>query len=379
MALNKFLEFNEQKNEMQTDEQYNADTQRIGGLQTGLARTVLHNKLFRQASVMASALGKVVADLGKNADDTSRDTLAQNIKDTMLAANNHALSAATSGLFGVGNVDDALKKISSSCRIFGNMVAFTKNTVDKTWVVPTNVNKIRIFACASGAGILAGEYLIGDMDYSVTPGETIDITVGDGNTIISGGGLTQTLTLAAGAVSESLYFNFGGYIVGTKGEDGDSMTTGEYIPKGGAGGAFGAGGGAGGETDSSSSTDTQPGGRGGSAHTILGGNGGGRNPRTVVLNGKDGRKATNHTPLIELLPDLLTSGGGGGAGRLSVSAKGGASGSGNLGGVGAASASGNGGGGGGAGGYGAGGGGVYRYASADTIGKPSPGMVLIVY
>lgn len=111
MALNKFLEFNEQKNEMQTDEQYNADTQRIGGLQTGLARTVLHNKLFRQASVMVSALGKVVADLGKNADDTSRDTLAKNIKDTILLASNHMLEPETSAFYGANDVDDALIKV----------------------------------------------------------------------------------------------------------------------------------------------------------------------------------------------------------------------------------------------------------------------------
>ena len=80
MATNNFLVFDEQAGNIQTDLEYQSATQRISGVIPGLAEPELHNKLYRQVSIMAAAIGKVLAEANYNASDADLNTLAANIK-----------------------------------------------------------------------------------------------------------------------------------------------------------------------------------------------------------------------------------------------------------------------------------------------------------
>lgn len=268
--------------------------------------------------------------------------------------------AALYGLSGDdANVDDAFIILAGS-----DLVAFTSNS---TWVIPPGVTKIRLWGCASGSGVYAGGYVLGN-EYTVTPGATMTITVGTGNTVLSGGGLAAPITLVAGSVAYSLQQNILGIVTGIPGKEG------------GHGGAFGFGGGHGGN-----GSNTLPGGSGGSGGP--GGNGGYQSSATDGGNGFP-FSIFNVLPhvkrILQLLPNLLKSAGGGGGGRSSttVGTKGG---NGVVNGGAAASPGTStyiGGGGGGAGGYGAGGGAGGGLSGPGFNGNPggaSPGMALIAY
>ncbi len=292
-------------------------------------------------------------------------------------------------------VDEELKNHADAIASFAeaDLVAFTSNN---TWVIPDGVEKVKIYACASGSGVYAGGYVIGT-EYSVTPGSNLAITVGSGNTVISGGGLASTITLVAGSVKKSLNNNILGFVTGVAGVGvggrlgANSISIGQGVGyAGGCGGAFGFGGGAGGYFLNSTSFYfyNGTGGTGG-----CGGAGGiltstsvsgtaGENGITIDVSNLS--KFTQR--VIDLLPNLAKTAGGGGSCGYSASnmRPSGAGGtgvvSGGTGGVcpytGAVYIAG---GGGGAGGYGAGGGGTPETVYGQSAGNPTGGMVLIVY
>lgn len=70
MATNNFLIFDESLNAIDTDQEYLAESQRLNGVTPGLASPKMHNKLYRQCSVMAYAIANVLAARGFNADDS---------------------------------------------------------------------------------------------------------------------------------------------------------------------------------------------------------------------------------------------------------------------------------------------------------------------
>lgn len=69
MATNNFLIFDESLTAIDTDQEYLAESQRLNGVTPGLASPKMHNKLYRQCSVMAYAIANVLAARGFNADD----------------------------------------------------------------------------------------------------------------------------------------------------------------------------------------------------------------------------------------------------------------------------------------------------------------------
>ena len=80
MATNKFLVFDENGSEMMSDADYQAASQRINGVVPGLAEPTMHNKLYRQTSIMAAAIGRVLAQYNLDALDNDVAALAANIK-----------------------------------------------------------------------------------------------------------------------------------------------------------------------------------------------------------------------------------------------------------------------------------------------------------
>lgn len=81
MATNNFLEFNVNKKNIQTDAEYSAEAQRLGGV-SGIANSKVHNKLFRQFSVMAAAIGEFIKGTGYDATDADVSALTTAISNS---------------------------------------------------------------------------------------------------------------------------------------------------------------------------------------------------------------------------------------------------------------------------------------------------------
>ena len=58
-----------------SDEVYLNQPQRLNGLAPGIANTAMHNKLFRQMSVMAAAIAQFMADQGQVINDSDVNAL----------------------------------------------------------------------------------------------------------------------------------------------------------------------------------------------------------------------------------------------------------------------------------------------------------------
>lgn len=71
-----------------SDAEYAVNTQRIGGVVPGLAAADLHNKLYKQATIMAAALAQVLVEQGQDALDSDYAGLVASIKKTFLLSLN---------------------------------------------------------------------------------------------------------------------------------------------------------------------------------------------------------------------------------------------------------------------------------------------------
>ncbi len=80
MATQNFLIFDESLTDIDTDMEYQAESQRINGVTPGLASPKLHNKLYRQCSVMAYAIASVLAARGFDAKDNDPAALVNAIQ-----------------------------------------------------------------------------------------------------------------------------------------------------------------------------------------------------------------------------------------------------------------------------------------------------------
>lgn len=77
-----FLVFNANNVEnTDTDGEYLAEVQRINGLQNGIAKTAMHNKFYRQVSIMVAAIGKFMANEGQTVSDNDLESLISAIQD----------------------------------------------------------------------------------------------------------------------------------------------------------------------------------------------------------------------------------------------------------------------------------------------------------
>lgn len=80
MATHNFQIFDESMTAIDTDQEYLAEGQRLNGVTPGLASPKMHNKLYRQCSVMAYAIASVLAARGFDADDGDAGALTNAIQ-----------------------------------------------------------------------------------------------------------------------------------------------------------------------------------------------------------------------------------------------------------------------------------------------------------
>ena len=77
--------FDENKANMLSDEEYNTNTQRLNGVQTGVASSSLQNKTLYQTSLVAYAIGQLMIANGKDASDSATvSAFVANMDATML-------------------------------------------------------------------------------------------------------------------------------------------------------------------------------------------------------------------------------------------------------------------------------------------------------
>lgn len=80
-----FLVFNPADTEKtDSDADYAAETQRTGGLQGGIAKTAMHNKFYRQMSVMVAAFAQAMANQGQTVSDADVNALVTVIANSFM-------------------------------------------------------------------------------------------------------------------------------------------------------------------------------------------------------------------------------------------------------------------------------------------------------
>ena len=85
MATNNIKIFDQNKVNMLTDEAYNTSTQRLNGVQQGIASSQLQNKTLYQVSLVAYAIGQMMQANGLNASDADAvSTFAGNLSSTIV-------------------------------------------------------------------------------------------------------------------------------------------------------------------------------------------------------------------------------------------------------------------------------------------------------
>lgn len=71
-----------------SDAEYATDTQRINGVVPGIASAALHNKLYKQATIMAAALAQVLVEQGQDALDSDYAALVASLKKSLVLSLN---------------------------------------------------------------------------------------------------------------------------------------------------------------------------------------------------------------------------------------------------------------------------------------------------
>ena len=101
MAKSNFKVFAESVTDdnVMTDASYETDTQRVSGVVPGIADPLLHNKLYKQSTIMSAALAQVVTQAGYDAMDNDYTGLVSNIRHSFVGSVNNIKPDAN------GNVD----------------------------------------------------------------------------------------------------------------------------------------------------------------------------------------------------------------------------------------------------------------------------------
>lgn len=88
MARSNFKVFAESvaNKDIQSDAVYNSDTQRVFGVVPGVAEPKMHNKLYKQSTVMAAAIAQVIVQAGFDALDSDYPGLVANLRKSFAAA-----------------------------------------------------------------------------------------------------------------------------------------------------------------------------------------------------------------------------------------------------------------------------------------------------
>ena len=103
MASSNFKLFDENKTNMMQDGEYGANNQRLNGLQSGIASSMLQNKFQYQMSLISYAIGQLMVQNNIDANDSQAvSTFVNNLSNTFLQK---VIDKATTGQAQVGTDD----------------------------------------------------------------------------------------------------------------------------------------------------------------------------------------------------------------------------------------------------------------------------------
>lgn len=97
MATNGFYVFDANSGNIMSVSDYSGSSVRLNGVTTGIADSQLHNRIYRQSSIMAAAIGQVLADNGVNADDGNLNVLVTAIKSVFATKISGAINVQSGG------------------------------------------------------------------------------------------------------------------------------------------------------------------------------------------------------------------------------------------------------------------------------------------
>jgi len=280
MSANNFKQFDTGKTNMMDDATYDASTQRAGGVQTGVASSQLHNKLFYQLSTFVSAFGAMMSSKGIEIEDaTSVDTyndLVTKLGNILIfGEGGHTIKDEGSALTqrtnlnftgsGVTVTDDSGNNASVvTIPATGGLITIYDAPGSGTYTVPTGTTtlKVAIFGAGGGGGIslpeAGGQTEATSGGYSKIVIAAVDIIAGGGtggmsdSTVGDGGTISDSTVLpylslshigSAGAVGQNDGVSGGGGASGFFG--GQNIATTPTVQTNGNDGNMGAGGGGG--------------------------------------------------------------------------------------------------------------------------------------
>ena len=165
MGTNKFYVFDENRANLLSDAEYSSSDYRKGGAVSGIAPSNVHNKVYLQTSMMATAIAQVIADTGRDVSDASLDTLVSQLKDSMGGSTNRWRDTHA---YAVGDI--CVPSIIGDSRMMECIVAGTSGSTEPSWgtvgqTTPDGAVKWII-------GDIRDRNLVGDVvfRYALTPG-----------------------------------------------------------------------------------------------------------------------------------------------------------------------------------------------------------------
>ncbi len=143
MATSNFKVFAESVTDanIETDNEYEVDTQRVSGVVPGIAVPKMHNKLYKQSTIMAAAIAQVIVQAGFNALDSDYSGLVANLRQTFAGSVN-GIKPNAQGDIDISSLLENLKKLTYP-RV-GDFI-ITKNATwelleEKTFIMSAGTN-----------------------------------------------------------------------------------------------------------------------------------------------------------------------------------------------------------------------------------------------
>ncbi len=113
MATSNFKVFAEgvADSNIESDNEYETDTQRVSGVVPGIAMPKMHNKLYKQSTIMAAAIAQVITQAGMDALDSDYSALVANLRQAFAGSVN-GIKPNAQGDIDISSLLNDLKKLT---------------------------------------------------------------------------------------------------------------------------------------------------------------------------------------------------------------------------------------------------------------------------
>lgn len=158
MASSNFKVFAEgvSAKDIQSDSVYEIDTQRVTGVVPGVADPKMHNKLYKQATVMVAALAQVIVQAGFDARDDDYSGLVDGIRKTFVGSVNN-VKPDSKGNIDLTEVIDSIRRMTYP-RIGDFIITKNPENPSKKYDGTTwELLEEKMFIMSAGSNTSAGE------------------------------------------------------------------------------------------------------------------------------------------------------------------------------------------------------------------------------